>query len=409
MHDADTPRPAIAALGITQVIGYGTLYYSLPILIPSISAEFELPEQWIFGGFSVALFLGSLLAPTAGRWADRFGAGRLMTAGSASAALCLAASALAPDLASLSAAIIAMQLAACFVLYATAFVAIVQIGPAGAQRAITHVTLIAGFASSIFWPVTDVLHEYLSWRGVLFVFAGLHLAICLPVHAALMRLSGRRERARAGNPPSAETHVAALDPARVRTIFPVVLFGFAAEGFVLAAVLLHLVPLIDMLGPAGSGVLLATLYGPAQVASRFINMLFGGGLPQRHLAVIAAGLMGGGLILFVVGAPWQTLIAAAVIMFGLGGGLTSIVGGTLPLELFGRIGYGARLGWVTAARQFSASFAPFALSALMAATSPMLALWCVIFIAAAGLAAFVAIAAVAQRAAAPQAESLPFG
>ena len=87
-----------------------------------------------------------------------------------------------------------MELASCFVLYATAFVAIVQIGPLGAQRSITHLTLIAGFASTIFWPVTTWLHGFLDWRAVYFVFAGLNLLVCLP-HP---RLAARPVAAAAG-------------------------------------------------------------------------------------------------------------------------------------------------------------------------------------------------------------------
>src|SRR5262245_24243092 len=73
---------AIWALGLTQIIGYGTLYYSFSILAPSMAQEFGLSEGWAFGALSASLFAGSLFAPTAGRWADRFGAGRIMTAGS---------------------------------------------------------------------------------------------------------------------------------------------------------------------------------------------------------------------------------------------------------------------------------------------------------------------------------------
>ncbi len=90
-----------------------------------------------------------------------------------------------------------MELASCFVLYATAFAAIVQIGPVGAQRSITHLTLIAGFASTLFWPLTSLLHEHLTWREVYLVFAALNLLLCLPIHAWLMRLS-RRQRSRDG-------------------------------------------------------------------------------------------------------------------------------------------------------------------------------------------------------------------
>ncbi|TIW43264.1 MAG: MFS transporter, partial [Mesorhizobium sp.] len=96
MSDRKIPAAALWALGLTQIIGYGTLYYSFSILVPSIALEFAWPEQWVFGALSASLLVGGLFAPTAGRWADRFGAGRVMTFGSLAAAAALVACALAP-------------------------------------------------------------------------------------------------------------------------------------------------------------------------------------------------------------------------------------------------------------------------------------------------------------------------
>lgn len=397
-RDARASPQLIWALGLTQTIGYGTLFYSFPILAEEMAGELAISQQWVFGILSAALFLGSLLAPTAGRWADRFGAGRVMTAGSFAAALALAACAAAPGRAGFAAAVVAMELASCFVLYATAFVAIVQIGPVGAPRSITLLTLIAGFASTVFWPLTSFLHEYLTWREILLVFAAANLTVCLPIHSWLMRLSRRRRAAAAPieEAPQADD-IPPLAPGAARTAFLLVLAGFAMEGFVLSAILLHMVPLIAALGLGTAGVLVATLFGPSQVASRLVNMVFGGRLRQTLLAVIAACLLATGLLVLVLAAPSVAGVAVFVVLFGLGSGLTSIVGGTLPLELFGRAAYGARLGWVSAARQFSSSFAPFAFAALMAGTSVTFSVWTLVAVASGGAGVFAAVALTASR------------
>jgi len=401
MHapDAKAPPLAIWALGLTQIVGYGTLYYSFSILVPAMAAELRFSEQWAFAALSVALLLDSLLAPTAGRWADRFGAGRVMTVGSLAAAAALAACALAPERISFAAALVAMELASCFVLYATAFVAIVQIGPLFAQRSITHLTLIAGFASTLFWPLTTALHAHLTWREVYLVFAALNLLLCLPIHAWLLRLSRRR-----GALLSAQSDASAVerghelaDPAKVQLAFLLMLAGFALEGFVLSAVLIHMVPLLGAVGLGAAAALVSTLFGPSQVASRLINMVFGGRLRQTVLAVIAASLLAGGLTVLATGAPWMPGVIAFLVLFGLGSGLTSIVGGTLPLELFGPQGYGARLGWISAARQFSSAFAPFALALVMAQASVAVSLWSLVGVAAMGVAAFAGIALLGAR------------
>ncbi|MER8982401.1 MULTISPECIES: arsenite efflux MFS transporter ArsK [unclassified Mesorhizobium] len=398
MPERSVLRKAIWALGLTQIIGYGTLYYSFSILAPAMAGEFGLTEGWVFGALSASLFAGSLFAPTAGRWADRFGAGRIMTVGSVAAAVALALCAVAPDRVSFVVALLAMELASSFVLYSAAFVAIVQIGVPRPQRSITHLTLIAGFASTLFWPLTSALHAHLTWREVYLLFAALNLGLCLPIHAWLMRLSRRHAavmpQERGSAPDEAGTR---LDARRGRTAFLLMLAGFATEGFVLSAILIHMVPLTAALGLGTAGLFVSTLFGPAQVASRLINMLFGGRLQQTHLAVIAASLITAGLCALLLTTPWLPGAFLFVLLFGLGSGLTSIVGGTLPLELFGREGYGARLGWASAARQFTSAFAPFALAFMMARTSVANSLWVLVVVAASGVIAFLAIVLLRRR------------
>ncbi|RVB79560.1 MULTISPECIES: arsenite efflux MFS transporter ArsK [unclassified Mesorhizobium] len=391
MSDRKIPAAALWALGLTQIIGYGTLYYSFSILVPSIALEFAWPEQWVFGALSASLLVGGLFAPTAGRWADRFGAGRVMTFGSAAAAAALVACALAPGRVTFVLALMAMELASAFVLYSAAFVAIVQVGGARAQRSITHLTLIAGFASTLFWPLTAALHEYLTWREVYLVFAGINVAICLPIHAWLARLSHRTDESASPIPAAigpAGGAVASRDRSRV---FLLMLGGFAVEGFVLSSILVHMVPLTTALGLGSAGLVVTTLFGPSQVASRLINMLFGGRLAQTWLAVIGATLLPLGLVALLATTPSVAGAIAFVILFGLGSGLASIVGGTLPLELFGRERYGARLGWVTAARQFSSALAPFALAMAMAGMGIQPSLWLTAAVGLLGILAFSAI------------------
>jgi MFS family permease len=370
MHVAqDRPPPlAIWALGLTQIVGFGTLFYSFAILAPAISADFDLPPEWPFGALSVALFLGSLIAPAAGRLADRFGAGRTMTVGSAAAALALAAAAAAPERWSFVTALVAMELAACFVLYSAAFVAVVQLSPVAGQRGIVHVTLIGGFASTVFWPLTSALYEQLSWREVYLVFAVLNLALCMPVHWWIATLVRRRHAARQATPGAVAPapHRASAPPHRRRFIFLLMLAGFAIEGFVLTAILFHMVPLLGALGLGAAGVLVSTLFGPAQVASRLVNMTFGGGLRQAVLAIVASALLPAGLAVALGFAPLTIGIGIFVVLFGLGSGLLSIVTGTLPLEVLGREGYGHSVGWMSAARQFTTAFAPFVFAVMMA-------------------------------------------
>jgi MFS family permease len=385
--DRKLPLWALAGLGATQIIGYGTVYYAFSILAADMARDLGRSEAWTFGAFSVALLVGSFVAPPAGRLADRFGAGRMMAAGSVAVALTLVLAALSPGPVSFALSLGAMQAVAGTVLYATAFTAIVQAGGRTAKSSIVHLTLIAGFASTLFWPLTAWLHGFMTWRTIFLWFAAANLVLCFPLHLALSRLTippaGERRE-------PTETDDAPPRPGNM-VLMGLMLAGFAIEGYALSAVLVQLVPLTRALGLGASGLFVATLFGPAQVASRLVNLVFGRGLSQAWLAVIAASLLPAGLAILLLTTPWFAGAVLFAVLAGLGSGLTSIVGGTLPLELFGRRGYGKLIGWSTFAKQVPAALAPLAMSASLSSAGVVPSLWVVAAVGLAGLAAFLAI------------------
>jgi len=266
--------------------------------------------------------------------------------------------------------VILIELASAFVLYATAFSLLGQATGYRAQRSITYLTLIAGFASTIFWPLTTGLLQAMNWHQIYFVFAGMNLFICLPLHLWLTRFA-RTAAAR----PAAKIAIEPVAIADANFIFLLVVVGFSLAGFVSAAILFHVVPMLGTLGLGASGVFVATLFGPAQVASRLINMVFGQDLPAPMLAVISATMMPMAIVVLAVSAPSVGGAMVFAIMFGLGSGLFSIVSGTLPLALFGKTGYGKRLGWISMGRLCLSAIAPFALSVALSALGPKPSLW----------------------------------
>lgn len=369
---------AIWALGITQIIGYGTLYYSFSILAPRIAAEFGVAVEWIYGAISLALLAGGMISPYAGGLADKHGAAKVLSAGSVAAALSLVACGLAGNAFMFLAALVLVELASAFVLYSTAFALLAQATGRQAQRSIALLTLIAGFASTIFWPLTTWMLQSLDWHQVYFVFAAMHVLACLPLHLWLTRFA----RIAATRPVVDNSSTDPTTAASSNSTFILVVLGFSLAGFVSAATLFHIVPMFGLLGLGGSGVLVATLFGPAQVASRLINMAFGKDLPPATLAVISALLMPAALTVLALTAPSVSGAVAFAIIFGLGSGLFSIVSGTLPLALFGKAGFGKRLGWISLGRLGVSAVAPFALSVALGAIGPVLSVWT---LAAAGL------------------------
>ncbi|SHI97290.1 Predicted arabinose efflux permease, MFS family [Aureimonas altamirensis DSM 21988] len=352
----------ILALGVSQIVGYGTLYYSFGILAPAMARDIEWPVAWVFGALSAALLAGGLIAPWTGRWLDRFGARRVMAAGSGAAATALVAAAFAPAAAPFVIALVAIEVASTFVQYGAAFPFLVQRHPGTAQRSILYLTLIAGFASTLFWPLTTWLHATMSWREVYLVFAAMNVAVCLPIHLWLSSGPNSTPRSAAGAEPVASVNPArGLVPPSLRSrAFLVMGVAFAFQSLVISSVLVHMLPILSALGLGLAGVMVSAVFGPAQVAGRFTLMVFGRNLSPLALAVISAALLPASLVLLAATAPSPVGAAGFAALFGLGNGLYSIVGGTLPLALFGPEGYGALQGRVTCIRLIVGAVAPFA-------------------------------------------------
>lgn len=395
MSDNKVPVAAILALGLTQIIGYGSLYYSFSILAPAMARDLDWSLEWIFGALSAALVIGGLAAPTMGKWIDRFGAGRVMTGGSAIAAAALVACALSCGKVAFVLSLIAIETASNLVQYGAAFALLVQIKPQVAQRSITYLTLIAGFASTIFWPITTALQAHMSWQQVYMVFATLNLSVCLPLHAWLSFKVTRNRKGARGEP--ARQVAPGLQPSIRPAAFVLMVTGFALESFVNAALLVHMVPVLSGLGLGAMAVMVGTLFGPSQVLSRFVNMVFASGLSQLTLALISAVLLPAALIILIATAPSVPGALVFAVVFGLGSGLSSIVQGTLPLVLFGSQGYGKRQGQILSIRLVISSTAPFVLAFLMNEVGAAWALSVAALLGSAAVAAFIGIMRLMSR------------
>ncbi|OQP86808.1 MFS transporter [Rhizobium rhizosphaerae] len=360
---ARLPIGAIAALGVTQIVGYGTLYYSFSILAPGMGASFGWSREWVFAALSVALLVGGFTAPWFGSLIDRVGAGVVMTFGSVAAAAALVACAFAPGGSTYVAALIGIEVAANLVQYGAAFALLVQLQPNSAQRSITYLTLIAGFASTLFWPLTSRLHAVLSWQDVYLIFSALNLLICLPLHAWLAKRVSRSRKQSASALP--QPVIGTLPPERRRVAFVVMTLAFALQYLAGSAVLVHMVPLLAGLGLGASAAVVGSLFGPSQVASRLINMGLGRRLDPLHLALISAALIPFSAVILILTAPSVPGAMLFAVIFGMGNGLLSIVSGTLPLSLFGSDGYGRLQGRMMAARLVASALAPFVLALTM--------------------------------------------
>lgn len=389
--------PLVAALGVTQIIGYGSIYYAFPILAPSVAQEFAVSEPFLFGLLSAGLLLGGLAAPALGGLLDRIGAGRVMTMGSLAMAVLLTLLAGAPNIHAFGALTILIEILSFAVLYDAAFSMLAQKRPGATRQAITRLTLIAGFASTIFWPLSAVLVTEFGWRGTLLVFAASHLVgaalhhrmTTLPVMAGPDPGTDRAPPSPAGMP------TVMADPVALQA-FLLLAVGFALTGMAISAVTVHLVQILRSLHLGEAAYLAAMVLGPAQVAVRVMDATLWRDRHPLFIAILSAAAIVLALTLLLVpGPPALTALAFPAIM-GAGAGLSSIVRGAVPVALFGASGLGRRLGRLAAIRNILGASAPF-LFAWAAASSMIWAVGAALALAVAGLAALLLLQDKLQR------------
>ena len=352
--------PAAIGLGISMTVSYGTMFYSFAVLAPAIMADFGWSRSLVFGSFSVALLASAVFAPLSGRLLDRFGGRAVLSAGTVLASLALAAMFFVETPLAYLAALVAIEAMATFVQYEAGFTAMTQIRQGKARAAISAITLIAGFSSTVFWPLCSFLLEHFTWQQVYLWLAAINLTVCLPIHLSLPRHEASL------NPAAAAQETPLPEPlaGRDRTVaLSALALSFSAAGFAVVAVQAHLPRLLLETGySVAAAATVGAMIGPFQVGARVVEVLFGQSRHPLWTALAGNGALLAGTALmfaFVLGMPAAIAFAA---FFGAGQGLAHIIRGAVPLYLFGAQGYGKLTGNLGFFRILVTASAPFAIA-----------------------------------------------
>jgi predicted MFS family arabinose efflux permease len=251
-----------------------------------------------------------------------------------------------------------VAMAAC--LYDPAFATLFRVSGASYRRAVTALTLFGGFASTVFWPLSQYLLETHGWRVAFGVHAALNAFVCLPLHLAFVPSSAQRSVA----PASAAT--AESTPSR-RGTFAWLAAALSLAAFLASAVSAHLVVLLTSGGLAArDAVLVGALIGPMQVAGRVMEFAFSNRWSPLTVGTLAFTLLASALIvLCLVRGVWIVALAFAL-LYGWSNGVMTIVRGTVPGVLFGARDYGALLGRLAQPQFILKAFAPVAVTLLFA-------------------------------------------
>lgn len=374
-------------LGFAQLISWGAIFYTPVLVVPLIAEERGWSLTLAMGGFSLGLFSAGLCSPLVGRMIDRVGGHVVMPIGYLAGALGLVAIGYASHPAAYLAVWVLLGCAMAATLYDPAFATLARIFGANARRAITMLTFIGGFASTVSWPLTHFLIETAGWRGAYQIYAAL-LALAA---APLIAFALPREHARGQVLPEGPVPKTKHLPAKGLP-FLLVASAFALYMFVPSALSAHMLAIFTRAGIAPATVVtIGALFGPAQVAARLLEFTFARNQHPLNIArgavliLIVACIV---LIAFGVSAP---LAAGFAILFGTANGLMTISRGTVPLALFGPAGYGRLIGRIAGPALVMQSIGPLVLAFVAERFSDTAA---IALIAAFALAALVSLAAI---------------
>jgi MFS family permease len=347
----------VTALGIAQTIGWASSYYIPAVLAAPMAASFGMLPVWVFGAFSMALVVSAMVGPWAGARIDRNGGRGVLMLSNLVFAAGLSLLAFAPTPAVLFAGWAIIGLAMGMGLYEAAFASLACVYGKEARGPITGITLIAGFASTLGWPLSGLMLAVWGWREACLGWALIQLFLALPLNALLPRRTQEIVAVEA---------VEAEGPPPHRSAAWMLAFVFATTLFSSTAMAAHLPGLLQAAG-ASTAVAIAAgaLLGPAQVAARVLEFSL-----LRRFHPLASARLGAlahpvaALCLVIFGGP---AAYAFTLLHGAGNGILTISKGTLPLALFGSKGYGRLLGWLNAPARVLQAAAPLVFGAALAA------------------------------------------
>jgi MFS family permease len=357
---SDPQRPAwtvAVGVGLAQTIAWGVLYYTIAALGAPMATAASVAAPMVYAAFTVSLFISGFLAPWAGRIVDRHGGRLILSVGSAAGAAGMAVLAIASSAPLLFVGWCLNGVAMALGLYDIAFAAVYHARPGDARRVLTGVTLLAGLASTIFWPLSRTLEQALGLRATLAVFAGLMVTAIPLYQVTLPRAGGRHAAARP---------TAAATPGRANRVVMLLAAVFATTGFATGALSAHLLGTLDALAvPAGQVAWIASLVGVFQVAGRILELSVGSRLSPLTTGLVSLAVLAASFLLLLATGAAPILAWVFVVSYGMSNGVLTIARATVPATLLGSDRIGSLLGSLARPSVVTRAIAPWAFAAIV--------------------------------------------
>ncbi len=309
-------------MGWLQILAWGGSFFLMAVMADPIMKETGWPSPWVFGAVSLGILVSAVLAPLTSRLISRWG-GRIVLASSGlfmAIGLFIMASSTSLPLFLCAWAVIGVGMA--LGLYDSLLATSGGLYGERAGSAITGITLISGFATTLVWPVVALAIEHFGWRSTCLAYGCLLLVTVAPLYLWVLP-GGLGVLAKSNAPYEKAVSV----DGRVYLLLTTI---FAVGAVIMTVMSVHLIALLQGQGYSlAIAVGLSALVGPSQVGSRFLQVF-----ARKHhpigITLISAVLIAAGLMLVAL-APAAS--AVGLVIFGAGNGLRAIIRGVLPLAL----------------------------------------------------------------------------
>jgi MFS family permease len=355
----------VAVLAVTETVSWGVLYYAFAVFQVPMQHELGWSKSELTGAFSLALATSALAAFPVGRWLDRHSPRLLMTFGSIAGALLVLAWSRVHDLLLFYLVWIGIGLAMACVLYEAAFTVVTKWFRVRRRQALTAVTLMGGFASFVFSPLSNRLIDAQGWRDALITLAIILAAATVPLHGLFLRRTPEQAKPAApalvaGDQATFPERQVAAAAAIGSSAFWYLTGAFVLSSFAISAVAVHLIPyLLEGGRSAGFAAFAAGLMGLMQVPGRLVFAGAARALPRPYEAPAVFLLQGVGLAVLAATTAAPGVIAA-VCLFGMGNGMATLVRATAIADAYGSAFYGSIAGVAAACATGARAVAPVA-------------------------------------------------
>lgn len=349
--DKNAPQPSLIAIfliGLAQIFVWGGSFFLLAVLARPIMQEMGWSREWVYGALSLGIFISGMLLPFFGRYIARKGGREVLALSGITTAIGLVILGFAYSLPIFIIAWCVLGLAMAMGLYDALFATLGDTYGSNAKKAIVAVTLISGFCTTIVWPILAFGVSHIGWRYTCFTWAALLLITVFPIY----RLSLPRV-----TKPLAVTNKKTKQPITIdKKIYLLMSYIFMLAAVIMTAVTVQLIDLLQEEGfKLSAAIAISALIGPTQVAARIIDLIIKLSHPIWSLCLSVVLVLCGMILIYLE----PRYAALAVIIYGAGNGLRSIVRGTLPLAVLKPAEFALVMGKIARPSLLAQSLTPF--------------------------------------------------